>query len=352
MSNSLVQPVAVAAPLRRGTMLMRGLRRLGLGLSPVVAAILLATATGESSIALDTVLKTLANQLLGTTYELDIIDRGIIWEYRLSRAIVAASCGAALAVCGVILQSLLRNVLVDPYILGISAGASAGAVAVAIAGMGAGVLSMSAGAFLGAVLSFALVVGLARMTGQIILAGIAGAQLFHALSSLMITKSANAEAARGIMFWMLGSLSGVRWDDVALAVPVAVVGVLVAGLYTRALDAFTFGSQSAAALGIAVTRVKVLLIALTALMTAVMVSMVGSIGFVGLVVPHAARYLVGVRHALLLPASAVLGAVFLVLSDILSRVVVPGQVLPIGVVTALIGAPAFALILIRGARTP
>lgn len=352
MSNSLLSSEEAPVPRRMGIILVRGLGRLGLKLALVVAAILLATAVGESSIALDTVLKTLANQLLGTAYELDIIDRGIIWEYRLSRAIVAASCGAALAVCGVILQSLLRNVLVDPYILGISAGASAGAVAVAIAGVGAGILSMSTGAFLGAVLSFALVAGLARMTGQIILAGIAGAQLFHALSSLMITKSANAEAARGIMFWMLGNLSGVRWDDVALAVPIAVGGVLVAMLYTRALDAFTFGSQSAAALGITVTRVRVLLIAITSLMTAVMVSMVGSIGFVGLVIPHAARYLVGVRHAALLPASAVMGAVFLVLCDVLSRVVIPGQVLPIGVVTALLGAPAFALILIRGAGKP
>lgn len=318
--------------------------------SILLAVILMAVIIGESSISLETTYKTLANKLFGTVYFVDAIDAGILWEYRLSRAIFASCCGATLAICGVILQSLLRNVLVDPYILGISAGASAGAVAVAIMGIGAGILSMSAGAFLGALLAFALVLVLSRVTGQIILAGIAGAQLFHALSALMITKSANAESARGIMFWLLGNLSGVRWNDAWLAVPIAMIGLAIALYYARALDAFTFGIDSAASLGIPVNRVRLVLILITALMTAVMVSMVGSIGFVGLVIPHAARFLVGIRHAVLLPVSALMGAVFLVLADILSRIVVPGQVLPIGVVTALIGAPAFALILIRGAK--
>lgn len=319
-------------------------------LALLLAVVLLALSVGESPIPLSVVSKTLANQLLGASYVVDAIDAGILWEYRLSRAVIAVCCGSALAISGVVLQSLLRNVLVDPYILGISAGASAGAVAVAILGVGAGALSMSFGAFIGALLSFALVMLLSRMTGQIILAGIAGAQLFHAISALMITKSANAEAARGIMFWLLGNLSGVRWQDAWLAVPVSLIGLLVALYYARALDAFTFGAESAQSLGIPVVKVRLILIFITAMLTAVMVSMVGAIGFVGLVIPHAARYLVGIRHYKLIPAAAVLGAVFLVLSDVLSRIVISGQVLPIGVVTALIGAPAFAVILIRGGR--
>ncbi|WP_177166876.1 FecCD family ABC transporter permease [Allopseudospirillum japonicum] len=318
--------------------------------SLLLTAMLLALMVGESSISLATVYRTLANKLLGAAHTVDLIDAGILWEYRLSRAVVAICCGAALAVSGVILQSLLRNVLVDPYILGISAGASAGAVAVAILGVGAGALSMSFGAFLGALLAFVLVLVLARFTGHMILAGIAGAQLFHALSALMITKSANAEAARGIMFWLLGNLSGVRWQDAWFAVPIASIGLLITWYYARALDAFTFGTESAQSLGIPVARVRFILILVTATLTAVMVSMVGSIGFVGLVIPHAARFLVGVRHAVLLPTAALMGALFLVLADILSRIVITGQVLPIGVVTALIGAPAFALILIRGAK--
>ncbi|OOV86026.1 FecCD family ABC transporter permease [Oceanospirillum linum] len=328
------------------------------GLYPVIfsalvillAAVSLALSIGESPIPLSTVYKTLANKLLGANYLVDTIDAGILWEYRLSRAVIALCCGAALAVSGVVLQSLLRNVLVDPYILGISAGASAGAVAVAIVGVGAGALSMSAGAFAGALLAFALVMLLSRMTGQVILAGIAGAQLFHALSALMIAKSADAEAARGIMFWLLGNLSGVRWENAWLAAPATLVGLLVALYYARALDAFTFGEESAQSLGISVVRVRLILIFVTAMLTAVMVSMVGSIGFVGLVIPHAARYLVGIRHRRLIPAAALLGAVFLVIADLISRIVISGQVLPIGVVTALIGAPAFALILIQGAK--
>ncbi|GAB0150904.1 iron ABC transporter permease [Marinobacterium sp. BA1] len=335
---------------RTGQLLLAMSRSLLIAAGILLAAAMIALMVGESPIALDTVYKTLANRLLGASHVVDAIDAGILWEYRLSRAIIAICCGSALAVSGVVLQSLLRNVLVDPYILGISAGASAGAVAVAIIGIGAGAVSMSFGAFAGSLLAFAVVLLLSRFTGHIILAGIASAQLFHALSALMITKSANAEAARGIMFWLLGNLSGIRWEDAWLAVPVAVIGLLVALYHARALDAFTFGAESAQSLGIPVARVRLILIFVTAMLTAVMVSMVGSIGFVGLVIPHAARFLVGVRHAVLIPVAALMGAVFLVLSDVLSRIVIPGQVLPIGVVTALIGAPAFAVILIRGAR--
>ncbi|WP_241088398.1 FecCD family ABC transporter permease, partial [Pseudomonas viridiflava] len=187
--------------------------------------------------------------------------------------------------------------------------------------------------------------------GQIILAGIAGSQLFNALTSFLITKSASSEQARGIMFWLLGNLSGVRWPSVWMAVPAALFGLLVCLWHRRALDAFTFGSDSAASLGIAVRRVQIVLIATAALVTAVMVSIVGSIGFVGLVIPHAVRMLTGVRHARLVPLSALSGALFLIAADILSRTLIKGQALPIGVITALIGAPVFALILIQGNRT-
>jgi iron complex transport system permease protein len=189
-------------------------------------------------------------------------------------------------------------------------------------------------------------------TGQIILAGIAGSQLFNALTAFLITKSASSEQARGILFWLLGNLSGVRWPSVGLAVPVALAGLMVCLWHRRALDAFTFGADSAASLGIAVRPVQWLLISCAALVTAVMVSIVGSIGFVGLVIPHAARLLLGTRHTHLLPASALGGAVFLIAADVLSRTLIKGQVIPVGVITALVGAPVFALILVgrRNAR--
>jgi len=303
---------------------------------------------------MDVVAKTVANRVFHAGHPLDAIDEGIIWNYRLSRAVVAACCGAALAMSGVVLQSLLRNPLADPYILGISAGASTGAVGVAILGFGAGMLTMPLGAFLGAIVAFALVSLLALRAGSgnsaIILAGVAGSQLFNALTSFIVTKAANAEQARGIMFWLLGNLSGVRWPDVWLALPVAIGGFVVCLWHARALDAFTFGSESAASLGIPVRRVYIILTGVSALMTAIMVSIVGSIGFIGLVIPHAARMIVGIRHGRLLPAAALTGAVFMIAADILSRTIIAGQVLPIGVITALFGAPAFALILSQRRR--
>lgn len=318
-----------------------------LGLSLAFAA-----SVGETSIPVRTVFNTIANHVWGAGHAVDPIDAGIVWNYRLSRAVVAASCGAALALSGAVLQALLRNALADPYLLGISAGASTGAVSVAILGIGAGMFGLSVGAFIGSVVAFAFVSLLAlqagRGTGAIILAGIAGAQLFNALTSFIVTKSASAEEARGIMFWLLGNLSGVRWPDASLALPVAIFGLLVCLWHARALDAFTFGRDSAASLGVPVRCVYVILIGVSALMTAVMVSIVGSIGFVGLVIPHAARFFVGNRHGVLLPLSALIGALFLVGADVISRVIVPGQVLPIGVITALVGAPAFALILCHG----
>ncbi|WP_376877913.1 FecCD family ABC transporter permease [Albirhodobacter sp. R86504] len=349
-------------------------------MAAVCGAVLIGTAIGETSLPLRTVIQTLANHLLGAEFTVDRIDAGIIWSYRLPRALVAAGCGAGLALTGVVLQALLRNPLADPYLMGLSAGASTGAVLISVAGVGAtgfglsafgvssDMITMSAGALIGALLAFGCVVALAHAVGSggsggltgggrgtqaaaaIILAGIASSQLFHALTAFIIARSANAEQARGILFWLMGNLSGIRWEDVAPCLIVTVIGSALCLWHRRALDAFTFGADSAAALGINVRAVRGVLITTTAVMIGVLVSKVGSIGFVGLVIPHAMRFLVGTRHDRLVPASAFAGAVFLIAADVISRILIPGQVLPIGVITALVGAPAFALILIRGAR--
>lgn len=317
-------------------------------------AILAGVVIGEMPLPPGTVAAVFSNRLLGGTHAVDAIDAAIIWNYRLPRTLVAAACGAGLALSGVVLQSLIRNALADPYLLGVSAGASTGAVAVTILGLGGGMIGISAGAFGGAALAFLLVAVLARAAGggsaQLVLAGIAGSQLFNALTSFFIAKSANAEQARGIMFWLLGNLSGVRWPDVALAAPAALIGLIVCLWHVRAMDAFSFGARSAASLGVSVKQVQAVLIGVTTLMTAVMVSLVGSIGFVGLVIPHAVRFVTGPRHGALVPLAALTGAVFLIAADITSRMLIPGQVVPIGVVTALVGAPGFALILIRNRK--
>ncbi|MBO9101339.1 MULTISPECIES: FecCD family ABC transporter permease [unclassified Rhizobium] len=319
-------------------------------------SISLAVSIGEISIPLQTTAEAVSNRIFGTGFAIDRIHQGIVWDYRLSRALVAASAGASLALCGAVLQALLRNPLAEPYVLGISAGASTGAVCITILGFGAGVLGLSGGAFIGAVVAFALVGILASGAGgsgeRIILCGVAGSQLFNALTSYIVTTSANAEQARGVLFWLLGSMSGVRWPDVYLSAPVTLAGFIVCLCHVRALDAFVFGADAATSLGIPVRRVQIVLLGTTAVMTASVVSMVGSIGFVGLVIPHAARFLVGPSHGRLLPATALGGAIFMVGADIASRIIIPQQILPIGVVTALFGAPAFAVILYRVRRTP
>lgn len=290
---------------------------------------------------------------LGTS-GLTLIQQSIVWDLRLPRTLLAGVCGAGLALCGVILQSLLRNPLADPFVLGISSGASTGAVSIVVLGVGGGALGLSTGAFLGALASFGLVLLLAALAGgstdRLVLAGIAGTQLFAALTSFIVFTAADAEQTRGVLFWLLGSLSAASWTDVAVCGAVVLVGLVACVATASWLDAFAFGNDAAAALGIHVGRTRTLLLVLTALMTAVIVSASGAIGFVGLVLPHLARALVGVDHRVLLPASALIGAVFLIWVDTAARTLLDPQELPVGVATALIGVPAFALILLRSRR--
>lgn len=310
---------------------------------------------GDLPIPLSTTFAAITNRVGWTHIELNRIHETVIWDYRLSRALVAAFCGAGLALSGAIMQSLLRNPLAEPYVLGISAGASTGAVAIVILGIGAGAVSLSAGAFVGAFAAFFFVALLSNGTragaDRTILAGVAASQLFNATTSYIVTTSGNAQQARDVMFWLLGSFGGVRWPEFILVSVVISFGLIACLFYSRVLDAFAFGDEAASSLGVNVGRTRLVLFALTAMMTATIVSMVGSIGFVGLVVPHAARFIVGPLHIRLLPACAVIGAIFMVLADITSRALIPQQTLPIGVVTALVGVPVFSIILYRFQRT-
>ncbi|MGC1331528.1 FecCD family ABC transporter permease, partial [Pseudomonas sp.] len=247
-----------------------------LGLATLALSVALAVCLGELDIPLAVTLKALLNGLGLGTYEVSRIQQGIIFEYRLSRALVAACCGAGLSLSGVVLQALLRNALADPYVLGISAGASTGAVMVMLLGLGGGLIGISLGAFLGAGLAFTLVAllasGIQGGPAQVILAGVAAAQLFNALTAWTVSTSANAEQARSVMFWLLGSLGGVRWNDVGLAAGVVGAGLVVCLYCARALDAFVFGDDAAASLGVPVARLRWLLFAVTALITASLVS--------------------------------------------------------------------------------
>ncbi|WP_380180514.1 FecCD family ABC transporter permease [Kalamiella sp. sgz302252] len=310
-----------------------------------------AATTGDIPVSFATAVRAITNGLGITHYDLPAVEAGIVWQYRLSRALMAVSSGGGLALCGLVLQSLLRNPLADPYLLGISAGASTGAVSVMLLGIGGGAITTGVGAFSGACLAFMLIVllsgGMRDNAARIILAGIAGTQLFNALTSYIVSTAANAEQSRGVMFWLLGSLSGVRWADALLCFAVAAMGLLTVICYARSLDTFAFGTEVSATLGTRVLRVRVILLLTTALITAVIVSAIGAVGFVGLVIPHITRMIVGHRHLVTIPLAFLAGAHFMLLADLVSRTPINHQVLPIGVVTALVGAPVFALILYR-----
>lgn len=332
----------------------RGISLWSVGLTALALSIAVAITIGPADLSVRDVFGVVGQHLGLGDAGVSLIRDGIVWELRLPRTLLAAVCGAGLAICGAIMQSLLRNPLADPFVLGISSGASTGAVLVVILGVGGGVLSITTGAFIGAVVAFAMVLLLAAGAGgtrdRVVLAGVAATQLFSALTSFIVTSSADAEQTRGVLFWLLGSLAGAGWNDVLVCTAVCAVGLVICIALAPALDAFAFGEDAAASLGIPVRWVRLTLLVVTALITATLVSAAGAIGFVGLVLPHAARAVVGPGHRLLLPATALIGAIFLVWVDTVARTVFSPQELPVGVVTALVGVPAFAVILYRRKR--
>lgn len=326
----------------------------GGGLVALLASVAVAVTIGPADISTGDVWASVAAHLGFGDSTLAPLRDGIVWNLRMPRTLLAAVCGAGLAVCGAVMQSLLRNPLADPFVLGVSSGASTGAVAVVVLGVGGGVVSLSAGAFLGALLSFVLVLLLSHILGdsvdRVVLSGVAAMQLFSALTSFIVLTSADAETTRGVLFWMLGSLTGADWDQVLLCTVALAVVLLVCLGHARTLDAFAFGEETAASLGVRVARTRLILLCVTALLTAALVSCAGAIGFVGLVLPHATRALTGSGHARLLPVTALTGAVFMVWVDTVARTVLDPQEVPVGVVTSLIGVPAFVAVLYRGRR--
>ncbi|ROR93993.1 iron complex transport system permease protein [Salana multivorans] len=285
---------------------------------------------------------------------LTTIQEAIVWQGRAPRLVSAAGVGAGLAIAGAVMQALLRNPLADPYLLGLSAGASLGAVAVLVLGVA---LLLPVAAFAGSLLALAATLALAgavsrgRLTpGRTVLAGVAVAQGCAAITSFVIFTSVQGDSYREVLGWLLGTLGGTTWTSAAIAWgALAVVGsVLLAS--GRTLDAFAFGDTAARALGVDVTRTRWLLLGATALLTGALVSVSGAIGFVGLVVPHAVRTVVGGRHVRVLPLSLCAGAMVLLWADTAARVVIEPRELPVGILTAAIGAPVFALLLARRGR--
>ncbi|GAA1008137.1 ABC transporter permease [Acrocarpospora pleiomorpha] len=314
-------------------------------------AIVVASIVGAAGLSSGDVLRTIAVHVGVPVEPLPALDDGIIWELRLPRVLLAVLVGGGLAVCGAVLQALTRNPLADPYLLGVSSGASTGAVLVLVLGVWSGAAALSAGAFAGSLLAFCCVLAVIRMRSGgsvwIVLAGVVVSQMFSALTSLIVIWAGDAQSTRGVTFWLLGSLASATWTGVALCALVTAAGVLWCWAASPALDAFAFGREAAASLGIAPARTELALFVATALTTAVVVSASGAIGFVGLVVPHAVRALVGSRHRRLLPACALYGGILLLGADTVARTAFTPREIPVGVLTALTGVPVFAVIMWR-----
>lgn len=278
----------------------------------------------------------------------------IIWDVRLPRVLLGAAVGAGLAVCGAALQAMVRNLLADPYVLGINSGASCGAAAAILFGLGAGFgdYALQGSAFVGALGASLVVFLVARTAGRVtsvrlLLAGVAVGYALYAATSFLIFASGSAEGARSVMFWLLGSLGLAEWNG-PFAVVVLVVATTVAllTLLGPRLDGLAIGDDTAQALGVDPDRLRTGLLIGVSLCVGVVVAASGSIGFVGLVVPHLARRILGARHAVVIPASALMGAILLLGADLVARTLLAPQEIPIGIITALVGAP-FLLVLVR-----
>ncbi len=281
----------------------------------------------------------------------------IIWDLRLPRVLMAALAGASLGAAGALFQALFRNPLADPYLIGASAGASLGAVVALVVSPHfepLGIGAVPAMAFLGAVASVILVYRLAREGGGLsilglILAGVAVSSFLSALVSLLTYLTAD-ERLHQVVFWLMGGFSGATWRLLAASLPYSLLACLASLLFARDLNALLLGEETAGYLGVEVELAKKAVLGAGALLTAVAVSVGGMVGFVGLVVPHLARMSGGPDHRYLLPASALGGAAALVLADMVSRTVLAPGELPVGLITALLGAPFFLFVLRRRRR--
>ncbi|MET8902554.1 iron ABC transporter permease [Streptomyces sp. NPDC004538] len=275
----------------------------------------------------------------------------IVWNFRTPRVVLAALVGAGLAVSGAVLQTVVSNPLADPVVLGFSYGATLGAVLVITLGGGAALagLGVPAAAFLGAVAAGALVFALGRRRGRLaptrlVLAGVAVGYVFLSATSFVQLRATPTEL-RTVMFWMLGSVAGAQWDQLPAVTAVVLVTTASLALLGRRLNVLLAGDESAAALGVDVNRLRAVLLVLCALLTGTVIAAAGSIGFVGLMIPHLVRLTLGADHRRLLPLTALLGAVYLALVDLLSRTLNRPNEIPLGILTALLGAPFFLWLL-------
>lgn len=282
----------------------------------------------------------------------------IVWNVRLPRVLLGVVVGAGLAVVGVAMQALVQNPLADPYILGVSSGASVGATLFVLTGVFAsfGSLGISFFAFFGALASSSLVYFVSKIGGRatplkFVLAGTAIGSLFSSLTSFIVLRSPNVEGVKSVMFWLMGSLAGAKWQDLRLPTLAVLIGIIILILQYRNLNILLMGDDTATTLGVNLAVTRKILMIFTSILTAIIVCISGTIGFVGIMIPHIVRYMVGSNHKKLLPVSALVGSIFLVWADVIARTIgSPGEI-PIGIITSLIGAPFFLWLMVKGSNS-
>ncbi|MFC6013039.1 FecCD family ABC transporter permease [Nocardia lasii] len=338
---------------RLRTLLLTG----GLGVALLIT-LLIAAGSGPVAVPPGTVARIIGHHTVGHPVAVDWTSAqdSIVWLVRVPRVLLGALVGAALAITGAVLQTIVRNVLADPHILGVTSGASTGAAVYLLFGITAATTTtaLTASAFLGALAATALLFTISRMNGQLtslrlLLGGVTIGYIFSAATSFLIFASDQAEGARTVLFWLLGSLAPANWTSVATTVTVVTATLIAVLLLAPRLDALAAGDDTARTLGVAPNRIRLLALIVVALAVGAVVAVAGAIGFVGLIVPHVARLCTGGTHRQVVVISALLGALFLVIADVAARTVFAPRELPLGIVTAAVGAPLL-LILIRRLR--
>jgi iron complex transport system permease protein len=309
------------------------------------------------TVTVPTILHIILDKTLNMGWLTDIAknEEMIIWNIRLPRVLLAFCIGASLALAGAAFQGLLRNPLADPYTIGVSSGASLGAVLVLffqVSIVGLGSFTLPVVAILFGLISLLIVFGLVRLSSKslaietIILAGIIVSAFIGALVSLIISLS-DRESMTQIIYWLYGSVGMRGWSHIQLILPFMLIGSFILIYHYRELNALALGEDAADHIGVDVKKGKTFVLIGASLLTGAAVAVSGSIGFVGLVIPHFVRLVTGPNHRHVLPLSMLVGGAFLILADLMARTIIAPKELPIGVITALIGAPVFALLLIR-----
>ncbi len=320
----------------------------------IIAAVSLVVASGLGpvSIPTGTTMKILLSQIPGLgdhiTQTWEVLDQNIVLGLRLPRVCLGMVVGASLAVCGVTMQALVRNNLADPFILGVSNGAAAFATLGMLFGAFSflGTYSLSISAFIGSAVTIIFVYSISRVRGriniaQLLLSGVAISMIMDGLTSVIKLSAPNALGLHNAEFWMSGSLAGAKWAYLTLPLIVLIACMTILMVNYRGLNLLLLGDESAGALGINVRRLQKLLILVASLMAGVTIAVSGSIGFVGLMVPHFTRLLVGGDHKKVLPISALLGGILVVWVDVAARMLIAPEELPVGILTAIIGGPIF-----------